>query len=594
MSFRKKIILTQIVLFLTFFAALFPFVEKMASLLVRDSLIESTTDLKKLLMDANNEEELIKTLQNQQYYTFFRISIINEEGLVIYDTHLKKLLEDKFEPYYPTKHEDVEEARRKGRGYSISLSDTFDRKFAYVAEVFTFQGQDYIIRTAFPYDQIQDLARSFEIGVLIYSFAVLLFFNAIIWTVFSRLSRPIGEITAAITPYQKGEQTELPEIRLTRLTGPHDEFQKLASTFNSLSRKIQEQIESLKEERNEKEAILESLGEGVIAVDEQMNVLYINFIACKLLGILRRQTLNHPLEAQNDKTNTELLQKCKHLLSESQDHGTIQTDSHSFGNDKKVYIDLVAAPKAHGRGAIIVLQDKTSHYRVLEMGKDFVANASHELRTPITIIKGYTETLQEMPKMTPELLSDITEKISRNCVRMETLVSDLLILADIENLPESRFHSCDLITILDSCQHTLESVYTDAKIHIEKTEDELTIGADSGLLELAINNLLGNAAKYSDGPAEITLKVSRTEEDEVRLEISDNGPGIPPEDLAHIFERFYRVDKTHSRRLGGTGLGLSIVKQIITQHDGTIDVTSTLGEGTTFVITLPLRHHTHL
>ena len=589
MSFRKKVILSQIVTFLIFFATLFPFVEKMAERLVRDSLIESTTDLKKIIEKAQTEQEFIEILKKQQYYVFFRVGIINDKGLVIFDTHLGRLLGDKFEPYYPTEHNEVKEALEKGVGYVVARSDTFKTKFAYVAESFQFQGKTYVLRTAFPFRQIQDLSQNFEIGVLIFSFVVLLFFNILIWFIFNRLTRPIREIIYAITPYQRGEQPELPEITLTKTTGPSDDFQRLASTFNSLSKRIQDKIDDLKAERNEKEAILESLGEGVIAVNEKMTVLYINYIACKMLGISRKNVLDKPLG-----NHEELMQKCKELLLQSQESRNIATMSLSFGLERKTYIDLIAAPKAQGTGAIIVLQDKTSHYRVLEIGKDFVANASHELRTPITIIKGYAETLHEMPDLSKEQFYEITDKIGRSCTRMENLVNNLLTLADIENIPESRFQECDLVTILENCRHTLLAVYSDAQIHIEKTLDSLIVGADGGLLELALINLLDNAAKYSEPPAKITIQIATSDEEEVTIRIQDQGKGIPPEDLEHIFERFYRVDKTHSRRLGGAGLGLSIVKTIISKHDGTITATSELGKGTTFIITLPLRHHGRL
>nr|NGX38366.1 Sensor protein SrrB [Chlamydiota bacterium] len=408
MSFRKKVILSQIVTFLIFFATLFPFVEKMAERLVRDSLIESTTDLKKIIEKAQTEQEFIEILKKQQYYVFFRVGIINDKGLVIFDTHLGRLLGDKFEPYYPTEHNEVKEALEKGVGYVVARSDTFKTKFAYVAESFQFQGKTYVLRTAFPFRQIQDLSQNFEIGVLIFSFVVLLFFNILIWFIFNRLTRPIREIIYAITPYQRGEQPELPEITLTKTTGPSDDFQRLASTFNSLSKRIQDKIDDLKAERNEKEAILESLGEGVIAVNEKMTVLYINYIACKMLGISRKNVLDKPLG-----NHEELMQKCKELLLQSQESRNIATMSLSFGLERKTYIDLIAAPKAQGTGAIIVLQDKTSHYRVLEIGKDFVANASHELRTPITIIKGYAETLHEMPDLSKEQFYEITDKIGR-------------------------------------------------------------------------------------------------------------------------------------------------------------------------------------
>lgn len=591
MSFRKKIILSQVLSFVIFFAALFPLVEKMAAVLVRDSLIESTSELKDGLEHAKTEQELISLLKRQQYYSFFRISLINDKRLVIFDTHMGRLLGDQFTPYYPTEHSEVEEARKKGVGYAIATSDTFGGQFAYVAETFNFQEKEYILRTAFPYNQIQDLTENFELGVLIFSFVVLLFFNALIWVIFNRLTRPIREVIAAITPYQTGELDTLPEIILTKVVKPTDEFQRLASAFNSLSRRIQEQIDDLKAERNEKLAILESLGEGVIAVTEDLHVLYINFIACKMLGITRRSVLEKPLNISNEKANRLLMDAATQLLAMCQKEETIVTKSLSFGGSRKIYVDLIAAPKAEGAGAILVLQDKTNHYKVLEMGKDFVANASHELRTPITIIKGYAETLHDMPKLQPQQLAEITEKIGRNCERMENLVTNLLTLADIENLQDSQFQECDLVALVDNCVHTIRAVYPTAKIQFEKSREEITIGAEGGLLELALINLLDNGVKYSQEPAHIIVSIDTNLDDEVVIVIRDQGRGIPTEDIDSIFDRFYRVDKTHSRKLGGAGLGLSIVKTIIAKHDGSIHVKSKAGKGTTFTITLPQRHH---
>jgi len=593
LSFRKKILLSQIIILILFFALFFPIIEKVAAMLVRDSLIESTSDLKNRLQKAGTEEELIQSLKRQEYYTFFRMSLINDQGLVIYDTHMGRLLGPEFQPYYHTEHSEIAEAYKKGVGYVISRSDTFGGRFAYVAETFPFQDKTYILRTAFPYEQILDLTGRFKIGIFIITFVVLLIFNALISVIFNRLTQPIRSIIGAITPYQKGQQAELPEIILPKTTGPNDDFQRLASAFNTLSARIQKQIDDLRSERNEKEAILESLGEGVIAVNEKMEVLYINYIACKMLGITRRKVLGVPLKGDGEKINHELMQKCQILLKRSQDQGNILTESLSYGKERKIYIDLVAAPKAHGMGAIIVIQDKTNHYRVLEMGKDFVANASHELRTPITIIKGYAETLHDMPELKPHQVVEITEKIGRSCIRMENLVNNLLTLADIENVADSRFQNCDLITLIENCHHTLLSVHPEVEVEVTKSVDRIIVGADSGLLELAFSNLLENAVKYSDPPAHINIAIDIVDE-EVMIQIRDRGRGIPQEDLGRIFERFYRVDKTHSRRLGGAGLGLSIVKTIITKHDGSISVASEVGKGTMFTITLPLRHHNRL
>ena len=588
MSFRKKIIISQIISFLIFFAALFPLIEKIASILVRGSLIESTAELKDLLKKAGTEQELIQSLKRQEYYTFFRMTIINDKGVVIFDTHLGRLLGNEFKPFYMTLQPEIKQALDKGTGYVIAKSDTFRGRFAYVAETFQFQGKTYILRTAFPYQQIEDLTENFQIGILIFSFLVLLFFNALILFIFNRLNRPIREIIRAIRPGPTGSESEIPEIILTKATKTPDEFQRLAGAFNALSHRIQEKIDDLRGERNEKEAILESLGEGVVAVNEVMETLYINQTASKMLGVVRSEIMNHSFEAKGAKVNKELMQTARDLLLRCQEEETIVTDSFSFGEEHRTFIDLVAAPKGQGKGAIIVLQDKTQRYRVVAMGKDFVANASHELRTPITIIKGYAETLHDFPDLPKEQYNEITDKISRNCERMETLVRSLLTLTDIENIPEDSFAETELTTLLTNCRHIVKSVYSDAKVTINSSEDKVLIQADAGLLELALVNLLDNAAKYSEGPAQITINLSLTASGDVMIKIADQGRGIPKEDIANIFQRFYRVDKTHSRRLGGAGLGLSIVKTIIAKHGGAIEVESTLGQGTTFTIILPM------
>ena len=590
MSFRKKIIVSQIISFLIFFAALFPLIEKTASILVKDSIIESTSDLKDLLQKAGTEQDLIQSLKRQEFYSFFRMMLINDKGVVIFDSHVRRLLGEEFEPYHLAGKPEIQQALKKGIGYSVAESDTFRGRFAYIAETFKLQGETYILRTAFPYQQIEDLTENFQIGILIFSFLVLLFFNALILLIFNRLSLPIREIIRAIRSRPLEADSELPEIKLTRTTSPSDDFQRLAQAFNSLSRHIQEKIDDLKGERNEKEAILESLHEGVVAVNEKMEVLYINSTACKMLKISRSEILGKPFISKGSKVNQELMQKTQDLLSSCQKEGSIVTDSHDFGEESRTFIDLIAAPKGQGTGAISVLQDKTQHYKVIAMGKDFVANASHELRTPITIIKGYAETLHDFSDLSKKQYQEITEKISRNCERMENLVRSLLMLTDIENIAEDRFSEIDLLAVITNCRHIVRSIYSDAEVVINVSEKKILISADSGLIELALINLLENAAKYSEPPARIRIDVKPNLEGDVKIIISDQGQGIPKEDLEYIFHRFYRVDKTHSRRLGGAGLGLSIVKTIISKHGGTIEVDSTLGEGTTFTISIPVSH----
>lgn len=589
LSFRQKIFFSQFFLFLAFLILLFPFGEKTVSEIVRHSLEENSYVLIDEMKKASDEQGMIDYLKNEELFIFFRVSIIDQDHNLIYDSHLYRGVG---ETYLPHEHPQVLDAFKTGTAFEVAWSETFERKFTYVAVRFDFHGKQYVICTTFPYAQVEILTRNFQIGIFTVDIIFLAFFGLTTWIIFSRLSSPIQDIIQAIKPYQEGKEENIPKINLGGSISDDDDFSRLARTLNSLSEKVQMQIKSLTEERNEKEAVLESLVEGVIAVDAEGVIRYVNYTGSKMLGIAKRHLLGKHFPEPGEKMRKELLEKCRFLLKSAQDQGTVMTDSVSIGDGPKIYLDLIAAPKAPGQGAILVLQDKSTHYKVLEMGKDFVANASHELRTPITIIKGFAETLQDLPQISHDMLADITEKIVRNCQRMDTLVKNLLTLADIENIPETRFQDCDITSLVENCSHMLHSVYPDATVDIQRGERYL-VAADPDLLELAIMNLLDNAAKYSLPPAHITVKFEPTD-DEVKVTISDRGIGIPEEDLEHIFERFYTVDKAHSRRLGGAGLGLSIVKTIIEKHEGSITATSKVGKGTTFTILLPKHRTTFL
>jgi two-component system phosphate regulon sensor histidine kinase PhoR len=256
---------------------------------------------------------------------------------------------------------------------------------------------------------------------------------------------------------------------------------------------------------------------------------------------------------------------------------------------QKRFIDAVAIPRGKEGGAILVLQDKTGLHKVIELGRDFIANASHELKTPITIIRGFAETLYDHPELSREVYKEITEKIVSNCQRMDTLVKNLLTLAAVdERLPRSRLQECDLIDLTEKAIQTILTVHPHAKIEVATTgEPPFFLMADSDLILQAILNLLDNAAKYYKPPAQIKIGIEK-HLSEFLVSISDKGIGIPQEDLDRIFERFYAVDKSHSRSLGGSGLGLSIVERIIEKHNGKIEVESELGKGTTFYVTLPI------
>ncbi len=213
----------------------------------------------------------------------------------------------------------------------------------------------------------------------------------------------------------------------------------------------------------------------------------------------------------------------------------------------------------------------------LKKEKDFAAYVAHELRVPLTVMKGYAEILQDGPS------SEALEKIIRNCHRMDKIINNLLKLADLEHVP---IQTCDITALAQSCIQRILTVSPATHIAIEKSEQPILVKADPDLLELALMNLLENGIKYSNAPAHLTIDL-KPSAGGVQMTVQDRGMGIPETHLPHIFERFYAVDKSRSRRLGGAGLGLSLVKTIIEKHKGKISVASTPGQGTTFTVVIP-------
>lgn len=579
-SFRKKIFLSYLVVFLLFIALMFPFAAQTVKNIIYQSIIGQSKELITKIKSAPNNEELVRRLKELRSTLFFRVALITDDQKVLYDTHLKRILGPKFSQEYIVKHPEVAQAFEKGLGYSEGYSNLFSQKFAYVAIAFDFHGKTYVMRSAFPYRFVTSLTRNFEIGFLAVSIIVLALFSLMTWLIINHLSAPIQQIMTDIAPYQEGKTTTVPEIRL-RTLNPSDDFGRLAATLNSLSLRIRSQITTLTRERNEKEAILESLIEGVVAIDEGMRISYANDMACHLLGIKLEDLVEHRF------TTPEQL-RCYELLEQCQREGKILTDTLIAKglSGRRIYLDIVAAPKSPA-GAILVLQDQSSKHLMLEMRQNFIANASHELKTPLTVIRGFAETLQDNPDLPQELLVEVTGKIVNNCKKMTGLIKDLLTLSDIENMSESNLIECDLGDLLQSCREHVLEAHPTAKITINSQSDEpIFCTADPRLLAMAFNNLLENAVKYSTEPANVTVTINQQEE-MVIVAIKDKGIGIPAADVENIFQRFYSVDRAHSQKMGGSGLGLSIVETVIEKHFGRITVESEVGRGSTFTITLP-------
>lgn len=577
LSFRKKLFISYFCVFLLFTVFIVPFANLFVKSLVRQALHKRTQLFVDKLKSKKNLQKVLKHLKKREHTIFIRVSIIDAKGSIFYDSHVEKILGKKFTKGFQTDHEDVKRAFEEGYAYQESFSQLLGQKLAYTSVAFEVEGKRFVIRTAFPFQYIQQLTTDFEVGSLITGLVLLVLFFLVTWWMTKRLSAPIFKIIEAITPYQKGDVDHIPEIKLkdSHLEG---DFGKLARTLNSLSLKVKQKVLSLRDERNEKAAILESLIEGVIAMDSQFTLTYINAAARRILNF-------------NDKDNREVSFEefhqpaCFQLMQASMENEQVLCEELQLVGKPNEYYEAICVPLKEKKGVVFVLQDQTQHYKMLEMKKDFIANASHELKTPITIIQGFAETLYEHNHLPHSTVKEITSKIVRHSERMEGLIKNLLLLSSVDNIESYRMQNVEIKDLVESCKKDVLSIFSDAQIEISQLNENVCGQVDLELIKLAIFNLMKNAARYSDPPAKIKVELEN-KGPQVRIAISDQGQGIPEKDLEKIFDRFYTVNKAHSRKLGGSGLGLAITRTIIQKHRGRIEVSSKLGEGSTFTIFL--------
>jgi len=535
-----------------------PTVRKSVEHLVVESMSDRADELICLLSDAPDEKGLVRMVKEQGYLVFFHVALLNSQAELLYDSHIKRITGAEVIHSTATPIE-VADALDRGFGKTESFCPLVGAKLSYIAKRFEFQENCYVLRLAFPYEYIHELKQKFTLGVIVFTSLLLGLFAIVTSIVIVHLMGPVRQMIKAIRPYHEGKTSNISEIHLE--TYLPDEFSDLATTFNSLSHQIQDQIQTLTRERNEKESILQAMQEGVIATDSEMRVVFANSMAL--------------FYVENEfHTFQPLIKKCLQI-------GICLNEEVQLGS---VHLNVIASPM--NEGVLLVLQDKSIDYKILEMRKEFIANASHELKTPITIVRGFAETLQDNPDLPRETVAMITQKIVRNCERMTTIVKNLLTLADIENLPQFRLQECALKELVDHSAKLVLSTHRDADIQIHG-DASITVQADPELLEVALTNLLDNAAKYSKEKALIEVHIER-QTHAVSIAVKDHGIGIPEQDLEHIFNRFYTVNKAESKKKGGSGLGLSICQTIMEKHYGRISVQSEMNKGTTFTMEFPL------
>ncbi len=478
---------------------------------------------------------------------------------------------------------EVIKALSEGTGSSKRYSRTLQKDMMYFAKAVEKGGQKAgVIRAAIPVTAIDEAMKAVQIKIVLAGLIIAALSAMIGFLVARRISGPIKEIEKGARSFAGGDlesRLPVPNVR---------EIAALAETMNHMAGELREQINTITRQRNQLEAVLSSMAEGVVAVDSEEHIITINQAAADMLGVHPSQVLGRSIpEAFR---NTELQEFVKTVLKSKT---MVERDIILYSEGERI-ISLrgtdLRDENSRRIGALIVMNDVTSLRRLENVRRDFVANVSHEIKTPITAIKGYTETLRDGSVQDPEDTERFLKTIERHVVRLEAIIEDLLTLSRIEKEEEQKeimLREGPLKDVLEAAVQTCGAKAQAKDIQLKVGCDErISLRMNPPLLEQAVVNLLDNAIKYSDKKSLVEIQANQIDK-EIVINIRDQGCGIAKEHLSRIFERFYRVDRGRSRKLGGTGLGLSIVKHIAQAHGGEISVESTPATGSTFTLHLP-------
>ena len=507
-----------------------------------------------------------------------RVTLLRGDGSVVADSARSDSQLESMENH--AERPEVQTALARGQGVAVRRSDTTGVPYVYAARTFTgSRGELFVLRLAQPLEELQELrgrlAAAMFFAALAAGVAILITSLWIDRQLFKPLSRLISEARDLVGG--KLRRVQVPE---------EDQLAGVALALNRLAETAEAQVAAVRDERDHLKAILSSMSEGVLVVGADGRARLANPAFHRLFDVQEEEvTGRQVLEIVRQPGLARLVEDTLHLGEGRSGQIEVHVP------ERRTLLLASAALSGGDRGAVVVARDTTELTRVADMRRDFVANVSHELKTPLTAIRGYAETLRDGALEEPATALRFTERILTGCQRLQALLDDLLTLSRLESgAPQpSEREPVDLAAVIHRAAEFLSAAARERKVDIELDLDEGVppVGGDPDGLERLAVNLLDNAVKYNRPEGSVSVRLSQADGHAV-LEVSDTGIGIPQEALPRLFERFYRVDKGRARGDGGTGLGLAIVKHVAQSHGGQVEVESRMGKGTTFRVKLPL------
>jgi len=585
-SFVQKLIFSYCFVILVSFSFIAFFLDKnleenslqniQSSLVTQANLIENQIPLEHLKQeDIPYLDSLVKALSSK---TRCRITIINNKGKVLADSEKSQMEIPRMEShlYRP----EIKVALTGTIGIDTRYSSTLKMDMLYVALPLKDKTEVAgILRLALPLESVQKtlfaIRRVVFIGLL---FALVLAF-ILGSIVASHTIRPIKRMIQVSRKFSEGDFSR------KIIQAPKDEIGELAATLNKMASDIEDKIKEARQQNQKLAAIFSSMIEGIIVVDKASRIVSINPTIEKIFGVSKEESEGRVfLEAIR---NNDIFEVINNVLNK----GRPQSAEISLILPVRRIFEVNATPifdNNAATGCLIVIHDITEIRKLETVRSDFVANVSHELKTPLTSIKGFVETLLEGALDDKENNRKFLKIIQEHAGRLDSLVNDLLSLSHLESkeivLKKSNFN------LKEQVDEVISGFRVQSKKKTIGIRNELPLNilvtADKDRLEQVFTNLIDNAIKFNKEKGSVSV-YSEEINGKVKITIEDSGIGIPEEDIPRIFERFYRADKARSRELGGTGLGLSIVKHIVELHGGSVGVGSTEGFGSKFWFILP-------
>ncbi|MEW9670726.1 two-component system histidine kinase PnpS [Ammoniphilus sp. 3BR4] len=506
-----------------------------------------------------------------------RITIMDTKGKVLSDSEVSA---DQMDNHL--NRPEVRDAMNSGSGLAVRYSDTLNTDMIYIAHVMGYSegNTQGIVRLSLPIVKINDFIHNLWLS-LAFGMGAALILTVIVSLLVSRyITSPIVEITSVA---RKITQKKYESRVRTKGAG---EVGQLASALNFMASSLESQMKEIKENEEKLFGVLNNMVSGVILIGESRRILLVNSAIEGFLGYTEKSWVGKlHIEAGLNFGLSQLIDRCFATGEKIRDEVHIY-----YPHEKVVDANLAPYTTDNGevKGVVVVLHDITAIRRLEKMRSEFVANVSHELKTPITSIKGFAETLLDGAMEDKDILKQFLGIIHMESERLHRLINDILDLSKIEQkrLP-LQMEEVDLADLLTMINQNLQEKITAKRIHVQMPKiKHLIVEGDRDRLQQIIINLFDNAITYTPDDGTILFNIEDFK-DSIQLSVIDNGIGIPESEIHRIFERFYRVDKGRARNSGGTGLGLAIVKHLVESHHGKITVSSQEGKGTNFTLCLP-------